>query len=684
MTHKVLSVGIYIPSKNRLELLKKAIDSVLSQSYQNFKICVVDDGSTDGTHEYLRNLNNPKITFIRNEQSIGACASRNKAIESLDTDLVTGLDDDDVFLPSRLEDLLKVYDDKYAFVCSGYFWDYGTHKKSLFAKNKVISLSNALDLNQCSNQILVKRERVLAVDGFDANLPALQDHDLWVRLIAKFGDAFRLGKELYIVNDDRGLERISSVQNKLRAIDLFEHKHNAIMSKRNRENFTFYRKKIKGDKISFLELLTSSKYGLSNLKMRHAFSQSLESLSRHRLQYMAHGKVENTKLNWLLTIFAPLLATGGPGASRVILLSACIFFLGAGNTASFGSDFFILMLLNTAFSQSFGFFVLKQEYLGSFKSVLKQSMLGFFSSSTILVGLFFAGIIANIYFTLMLLWILHFYYIYRFKRIANHGFVILAISECLIALACLVMPLIMSLNGFEHPNAPYFVYVVACLIGLATVMILDDASSSMETKHIPFKSVANIAVSTTASIFAVFCFPFISKEVFEPETASYVALAISCFSIAMLIPRTYANKSMKIMANEQLNWMQLANINKVYSKIIWLSCIGGLAFTSLYLVVLGISWQMAVSIPMMIMFVFICSQYGFANLTSLSLHGEEATVAKLNLFVLAISVAVLALLSLHFINDSNLYWVLPVICVGFILRNFRAKMVAQSKFMKQF
>ncbi|WP_372771233.1 hypothetical protein, partial [Pseudoalteromonas sp.] len=115
-----------------------------------------------------------------------------------------------------------------------------------------------------------------------------------------------------------------------------------------------------------------------------------------------------------------------------------------------------------------------------------------------------------------------------------------------------------------------------------------------------------------------------------------------------------------------------------------LSCIGGLAFTALYLAALGIEWQMSISIPAMIMFVFICSQYGFANLTSLSLHGEEATVAKLNLFVLAISVAVLSMLSLNYINSSNLYWVLPVICGGFILRNFRAKMVAQSKFVKQF
>nr|MDC2854628.1 hypothetical protein [Ningiella sp. W23] len=86
-------------------------------------------------------------------------------------------------------------------------------------------MSAALDLNQCSNQILVSRERVLEVGGFDPDLPALQDHDLWVRLIAKYGDAYRIGKELYIVNDDQELERISSVNNKLRAIDLFEAKH---------------------------------------------------------------------------------------------------------------------------------------------------------------------------------------------------------------------------------------------------------------------------------------------------------------------------------------------------------------------------------------------------------------------------------------------------------------------------
>lgn len=123
------TIGIYLPTKNRVELLKRAVDSVLAQTYSNFKLLIIDDGSTDTTPEYLKSITDPRVSYIRNEQSERACNARNRAIKELDTELVTGLDDDDVFLPERLERLIAVYDPHYAFVCSGYYWDYGAHKK---------------------------------------------------------------------------------------------------------------------------------------------------------------------------------------------------------------------------------------------------------------------------------------------------------------------------------------------------------------------------------------------------------------------------------------------------------------------------------------------------------------------------------------------------------------------------
>lgn len=640
----------------------------------------MDDGSTDGTEAYLKALSDPRVFYIRNNTSIGASAARNKAIKTLDTDLVTGLDDDDIFLPNRLETLLNVYDERFAFVCSGYLWDYGVHKKPLFTNNKVISLSNALDLNECSNQILVKRERALAVGGFDPSLPALQDHDMWVRLIERFGDAYRIGKALYVVNDDKSLERISSVQNKLNAIDLFAEKHKDVMNRRNIENFAFYRKKIKGEKISLPELLNSTKYGQLRLKLRHAVAQKLERLSKERLQYMSNGHVSNPILNWILSVFVPLVATGGPGASRVILLSSCIFFLGASNTANFGSDFFILMLINTAFSQSFGFFALKEDYQDSYSTLLRQSMWGLFCAIILIFLLFLIEVVSNLLFTIPILVFLHFYYVYRYKRISQQSFFVLAIAESIISLVCLILPFTLALMNTNSEFAPYLIYTIALVLGFISVFSLGAQNYSTEIKKVPLKNVVNIGISTSAGIFAVFCFPYISKQVFDATTASYVALAISCFSIAILIPRTYANKVLKNMASKQICYNQLANIAKRYSKLIWLSCSVGWFATMTYLLLMGVNLSQSMIIPLLIMSIFVCAQHGFVNLTSLSLHGEEWHVAKLNLMVLILTLSVLALLVTNTISQSQFIYILPVLCCTFVLRNLLAKKASINKF----
>ncbi|MAD02186.1 MAG: hypothetical protein CMK65_00975 [Pseudoalteromonas sp.] len=666
-------IGVYIPTKNRVELLKRAVDSVLEQTYQNFKILIVDDGSSDGTFEYLTSIDDPRVSYIRNEISEKACRARNKAIAALDTELVTGLDDDDIFLPNRLEELLKVYDPNYAFACSGYIWDYGVQTKSLFSKSKVISLSDALDLNQCSNQILVERQRLLDVGGFDAKLPALQDHDLWVRLIAKYGSAYRTGKELYIVNDDQELERISSVKNKLQAIDLFEKKHRPIMSTRNRENFAFYRKKIAGEKVSLLELFHSTQYGLFSLKVRHALTQKLERLARYRLEYLHTGKVSHPIIHWFMNYLVPLLATGGPGASRVILLSSCIFFLGATNTASFGSDFFILMLINTMFSQSFGFFLLKQDYANSFSALSKKSIIGLFVAILLLFSLNSLGVVSNLTYTLPLLVILHFYYLLRFQRIAESGFFVLALSECMISLICLIAPIILSQMHITQVNAPYLVYVIASLIGLLILLLFSVKGRSFNKKTPSLKKVFNIAISTSASIFALFCFPYGAKEILDADMASYVALCISCFSIAMLIPRTQANKSLPVLGSDDILVSDVFTINQKYTKIILVSCFISLIVASSYLILLKVPWQLALSISSIIMVIFICSQYGFIYLTTLSLHDKEGVVAKLNLMVLVATLSVLSVVVMKSIALEFMYLLLPVICIAFIARNVRAK-----------
>ena len=98
-----------MPTYNRSQMVQRAIASVLAQDYPHYELLIVDDCSKDDTWDVLNQLygDNPKIRLFRQEKGQGACAARNLAIKAAAGDFVTGLDDDDEFLPNRLSSLMK-------------------------------------------------------------------------------------------------------------------------------------------------------------------------------------------------------------------------------------------------------------------------------------------------------------------------------------------------------------------------------------------------------------------------------------------------------------------------------------------------------------------------------------------------------------------------------------------------
>src|SRR5690554_6219698 len=101
-------ITVYIVTKNRIEQLKAALRSVEGQSYRDFEIIVVDDGSTDATPEFLTSYHSTTaFRWERNEISLGAPAARNKAIKLASGEFITGLDDDDRFHPDLLTHFMQ-------------------------------------------------------------------------------------------------------------------------------------------------------------------------------------------------------------------------------------------------------------------------------------------------------------------------------------------------------------------------------------------------------------------------------------------------------------------------------------------------------------------------------------------------------------------------------------------------
>src|SRR3954463_15965686 len=104
-------ISIYLPTRNRRILLERAIRSVLGQTYLNFELIVVNDGSTDQTMSFLDQVkqDDPRVVPIHMQTSIGPSAARNVAIRMASGALVTGLDDDDEFASDRIEAFLGAW-----------------------------------------------------------------------------------------------------------------------------------------------------------------------------------------------------------------------------------------------------------------------------------------------------------------------------------------------------------------------------------------------------------------------------------------------------------------------------------------------------------------------------------------------------------------------------------------------
>lgn len=231
--HKKPLVTIYIPTYNRLELLKRAVGSALSQDYKNIELIIVDDGSLDGTVDYLESLirENNKVKYMVNQSNFGACVSRNRAINAAAGELITGLDDDDYFLPGRISTLVAAWNQRgrnIVAVCSNSLILEKDRKAKKTRRPKIIKRSDLIDSNYIGNQVLTETKKLREIGGFDQNFPAWQDLELWYRLLKLSGDRVECVKNAsYVVDMSHPHERISTgrIEKIEKSFQLFSEKH---------------------------------------------------------------------------------------------------------------------------------------------------------------------------------------------------------------------------------------------------------------------------------------------------------------------------------------------------------------------------------------------------------------------------------------------------------------------------
>jgi glycosyltransferase involved in cell wall biosynthesis len=180
------TISVIIPTYNRVSLLGRAIQSVLRQSLDDLQLLIIDDGSNDGTKEFVRALEDPRVDYIRHKTNQGASAARNTGLSRANGEFVAFLDSDDEWLETKLEKQLAAFaegNDRLGVVYTTFRkidWRYepelprwrGDIRAKILVNNFVGTASTPLIRSSC-----------FAESGnFDETICGSEDWDLWIRL----------------------------------------------------------------------------------------------------------------------------------------------------------------------------------------------------------------------------------------------------------------------------------------------------------------------------------------------------------------------------------------------------------------------------------------------------------------------------------------------------------------------
>ncbi len=182
-------VSICVPTYNRKDYLKETLDSILAQTYKDYEIVIVDDGSTDGTEDMIKQLGVP-VTYHWQENG-GDAAARNKLIELASGQYISFIDSDDLLFPDAIERLVEVMETETEDVVAyGSYVRidqdgkvYGKCKRKLYSGNITKHLFQTIIVHSCGSMFPKKiLENTVA---FDTSLKVCSDYDLWLFLSTK-------------------------------------------------------------------------------------------------------------------------------------------------------------------------------------------------------------------------------------------------------------------------------------------------------------------------------------------------------------------------------------------------------------------------------------------------------------------------------------------------------------------
>jgi glycosyltransferase involved in cell wall biosynthesis len=221
-------VAVVIPTYNCARHLTRAIESVLAQTYRDYQVFVIDDGSTDGTDVIMQQYAD-RITYVQ-QPNAGAAAARNRGISLSKSRYVAFLDADDVWLPAKLERQMELLNSQpeVGLVCSDFLMEGVLYTSQNDHPTRALS-GHYFEylLRHCfifTSAVVVRRQCLDETGAFNESLKVCEDYNLWLRIASRWPVAAIPEIFVHKYNSLGSLSASSSIEERLHyGIAAFEH-----------------------------------------------------------------------------------------------------------------------------------------------------------------------------------------------------------------------------------------------------------------------------------------------------------------------------------------------------------------------------------------------------------------------------------------------------------------------------
>lgn len=183
-------ISIILPAYNAALYIGEAIESLLKQTFRDFELIIIDDGSQDETLEKIKSFKDERIKLHKNETNLGIIRSLNKGLKLAQGEYVARMDADDISLPKRLEIQYNFLEENKNIIgCGAYMKTFGATKELWAGPHKPEEVKAALlFFNVLNHPTMLLRRSLFDNDSYlySEDYPHAEDYELWTRISRKF------------------------------------------------------------------------------------------------------------------------------------------------------------------------------------------------------------------------------------------------------------------------------------------------------------------------------------------------------------------------------------------------------------------------------------------------------------------------------------------------------------------